>query len=542
MYSRLGYFAVKAETTENTPVIPDVFLGIIGIDIVTQYLANASSPIYMDRNTKINPVKGKIDAPQGTVRVQIEPKGFGYFLKGVFGAVSSGRYFPIVHRLSTASFTGTPVAGATLLQATTLATATVNTVNTLSLDVRSITVGFNSTNVVTGTNPDGTTFTFTPSATLPVPNWTVGETVTGVTSSATAAIVAVSDENDYLIMGSPTGVFTAAGENLTGGTSSSKAVLGVNAGTVYGHQFKAPQTTLPTFTVEVGYDDMAFRFTGVRFPAINSLTQEDNILTAELAMFARAEYKHATIMGAVASGAGTKTILLDQTLGLVATDTVKIWRPSTQSFIDFASSGVKTHTIGTVVPNTSITVTNLQVNIVAGDLLVLGPRTPSYSTAKEMAWIGGSVARVGDTMVSTVAASPNLAQIESFELAVTNEVEGRHAALASGIAGRFPAKNHLKGFMGNGTLRRAYLDQNFLNRLRNTTKTSLQVAHTSDQIGTTGVYYQLDWRLPNCIFQPWQPPMDTDALLDEEMPFDFYRETSPAYTAKALLVTDVTTY
>lgn len=473
MYSRLGYFALKPETTENTAVIPDVFLGIIGIDVVTQYLSNPSSPIFMDRNTKINPVKGPIDAPQGTVRVQIEPKGFGSFMKGVIGAVTSGRYFPI------SSVTGT---------------------------------------------------------------FTVGETVTGGTSAATATVLAVSSEADYLIVGAPTGTFTVAGETLTGGSSSATATLGVNASTVYGHEFKAPQTTLPTFTVEIGYDDMAYRFTGVRFPALNSVTQEDNIMTAELAFFGRAEFKHARVTTALTAGAGAKTILLDQTIGLVATDTIKVWRPSTQAYLDFSAASVKTHTVGSVSAGASIAITNLETALAVGDLVVLAPRTPSYSVAKELSWIGGSVARVADTMLAALTASANLAQIETFELAVVNEMEARHAALATGVAGRFPAKNHVKGFMGNGTLRRAYLDQNFLDRLRNATKTCLNIVHTGDMIGATNVYYKLDWRLPNCIFQPFQPAMDTDALLDEEMPFDLYRETSPAYTTKVLMVNDATSY
>lgn len=436
MYSRLGYFALKVETTENTAVVPNVFLGISGIDVVTQYMTNPSSPIFMDRNTKINPVKGPIDAPQGSVTVQVEPKGFGYFLRGVIGAVTSGRYFPI------SSVTGTFV---------------------------------------------------------------VGETVTGGTSGATAT-------------------------------------LGVNAGTVYGHEFKAPQTTLPTFTVEIGYADQAYRFTGVRFPAFNSITAEDNIITAELAMFARAEFKFGRVNTVTAGGSGTRVVLCDQTQGLVVGDTVKIFRPSTGAFIDLNGSGVKTNVITAISPNVSISMTVLTDSTAVGDLVMLAPQTPSYSVAKELSWIGGSVARVADTMTTAISASAALASIESFELAITNEMEARHAALATGIPGRFPTANHLKGFMGNGTLRKAFADMSFLDRLRNNTKTSLNIRHTGDQIGSTGVYYTLDWRMPNTIFSPWHPAMENDALLDEEMPFDLYRETSPAYTTKVLLVSDATSY
>lgn len=470
MYSRLTYFGIKAETSENVAVKPDVFLGITGLDVVTDYLTNPSSPIYMDRNTKINPVKGPIDAPNGSVTVQIEPKGFGYFLKAVFGAVTSGRYFAI----------------------------------------------------------SGVTGTFQ-----------VGETITGGTSSATATVLAISEEGDYLIMGSPTGTFTAAGEAITGGTSGATATLGVNAGTVYGHVFKAPQNSLPTFTVEVGYENEAYRFTGVRFPSFNSINQEDNIITAEIALFARAEYKFARVTAAVTSGSGSKTIPLDQTQGLVTSDSIKVYRPGT-GYLDFSASSVKTHSIGSISADTSITVTNLQTSLQAGDILVLAPQTPSYSTGKELSWIGGSIARIADSITSVLSGSGSC--FEEFELVITNEMEARHGANATSLTGRFPCGNYLKGFMGNGTLNRAYTNPSFLDRLRNATKTALQVYHVGDQIGATGVYYKLDWRMPNCIFQSWQPTIEDDALLDEEMPFDFYRDTAAGYTAKALLVTDVTTY
>lgn len=470
MYSRLAYFALKLETSENVAVKPDTFLGITGFDVTTDYLTNPSTPIYMDRNVNVNPVKAGISAPNGTVTVQAEPKGFGHFLKAVFGTLVSGRYFPI----------------------------------------------------------SGGSGTFQ-----------VGETVTGGTSSATATVLAVSAEGDYLIMGAPTGTFTAAGETITGGTSSATASLGVNASTVYGHEFKAPQNSLPTYTVEVGYENEAYRLTGVRFHAFNSINQSENIITAEVAIMALAEYRLARVTAAVTSGSGSKVIPLDQTQGLVSSDTIKVYRPGT-GFLDFASSSVKTHAIASISAGVSVTVTNLQTSLQVGDLLVLAPQTPSYSAARELAWIGSSVARVADSI--TAALSNSGSCFEEFELSITNELEERHGANAASMAGRYPCANHLKGFSGEGTLNRAYTNVSFLDRLRNATQTALQIYHVGDQIGSTGVYYKLDWRMPKCILQAWNPAIEDDALLDEEMPFMFYRDTTAGYTAKALLVTDSTSY
>lgn len=472
MYSRLAYLALKPEVTENTALLPTVFMPITALDVVTQWSNTPSVPILGVRNNRINPVRNAIDAPTGSLTVQVEPKTFGYLLKAVFGSVTTGRYFPI------SSVSGT---------------------------------------------------------------FTVGETVTGGTSSATATVLAVSKEADYLIMGSPTGTFTAAGEALTGGSSGATATLGVNAATVYGHEFKAPQTSLPTYTVEVGYETEAYRMTGVRFPAFNSVTSEDNIITAELALMARAEFKHARVTATLSSGAGSKVILVDQTQGLATSDTIKIYRPGT-GFLDFSAASTKTHTIGSISAGVSVTVTNLETSLAVGDLLMLAPQTPSYTVSKEMSWIGGSVARIGSTISAAIAASASTLSLEMFDIAIVNEMESRHAANAQSIAGLFPTANHLKAFTGNGTLRRAYSDMTLMDRMRNLTQTALQVRHTSDQIASTGVYETLDWRLPYVVFGPFHPPLAEDALLDEEVPFDLFRESTAGYSAKALLVNAVTTY
>lgn len=472
MYSRLAYFAIRAETTENTPLTPNVFLGAAAVDLVTQYIRVPSSPILGDRNTRVNPVKGPIDAPQGTLTVQVEPKGIGYLLKAIFGAVNTGRYFPI--------------------------------------------------SAVTGT-------------------FVVGETITGGTSAATATVVAVSAEADYLIMGSPTGTFTVGGEAITGGTSGATATLGVNAATVYGHEFKGPQNTLPTYTIEIGYTNEAIRLCGVRFNSLSALKSEDNIITADIGIFARSEFKMARVLAAVTAGSN-KVITLDQTQGLTTADTIKVFRPSTGAFMDLSASSVKTSSISSISAGVSVTIGTLTDALVAGDLLVLAPQTPSYTLGKELSWIGGSVARTGDTITAAIAASAALSSIEEFELNVVNEMEARHAANATLVSSRFPTANHLKGFNGGGTIRKAYADMTFLDRMRNGTETALQVRHTGDQIGATSVYYTLDVRMPRCIFDPWHPPLGNDALLDEDMAFTFYKDSTAGYGAKALLVTDVTAY
>lgn len=469
-YSRTGYFALIQESVENTALKPNKFIPLMSQDIVTQYGATPAMPISANRTRNLRPIITAIEPPSGTLKLLVEPKTIGYLLKGVYGAVTTGRFFAI------SSVSGT---------------------------------------------------------------FQVGETVTGGTSSATATVVAVSAENDYLLMSAPTGTFTAAGETITGGTSSATATLGANSSTVYGHQFTAPQNSLPTFTLEFGFDNEAYRLVGARFNSFESVGQEDNIIAVEVGVFARSEFKHARVTAVLASGSGSKTISLDQTTGLVAADTIKVFRPSTGAFLDFSASSVKTHTIGTVASETSITVTDLQTSLAVGDLIVLAPQTPSYTIDKEFSWIGGSTMRIGTTMTSALSATAD--SIENFELKLVSEMEGKHGANGTNVVNRFPAANFLKGLTGEGKINRTYTDMAYLDKLRNNTQNALQISHQGSLITST-IYFRLDWRTPNAIFDAFNPNLGDDDLLEQEMPFKMYYDATQGYLSKALLVNTTSSY
>lgn len=466
MYSRLGYFAIKPESTDNTAVKPTVFFGAIDENVVAKYKPTPSSPILGSRIINVNAVPDKIEAPSGKITLQVEPKNIGYFLKAVFGAPLTGVFFPI----SSAS-------GA----------------------------------------------------------FTVGETVTGGTSNKTAVVVAVSNEKDYLLVSTLSGAFTI-GETITGGSSSKTATLGTYDSTVYGHDFAAPQNSMTTFTLEVGYLNEAIRFTGVKFHGF-SLSEKNNILESSIDVTARAQFLNARVQAVVNSSGSPVTITVDQTQGIVATDTIKVFRPSTGAYLDLNGSGVKTHTVSSLVAETSITIPSLTTSLAVGDLVVLAPQTPSYSVAKEMAWIGASTVKIGDTPTAAVASS-TLADIETFDITVNNEVEARYAAAGNTVASRFPSGVFLKGFKLEGKMKHAYADHTYLDRLRNITDTAICVSHFGTKIGSTAIKYRLDWRLPLVALMPWNPDLKSDALVDEEIPFELYRDTADGYSAKAVLVTD----
>jgi len=468
-YSRLGYLAIKAETSENTAVKPDVFVPLMSEDIVTEWGETPAIPISGNRALNIRPIDTAIPAPSGTVNVLIEPKTIGYFLKAVYGAISTGR-------------------------------------------------------IMTLSGSNGA--------------FTVGETITGGTSAKTAVVVAMSVELDYVLISTPSGAFTL-GETLTGGSSAKTATLVNYDATVYGHQFVAPQSSLPTYTVEIGYQNEAIRFTGVRFNAFNSVAQSDNIVTAAIGLVARSEFKQARITAITTSGAGAKTLTLDQTTGLAASDTIKLYRPGT-GYLDFSAASTKTHTIGTVATETTITITNLETSTAVGDLIVLAPQTPSYTVDSEFTWIGGTTVKLANTLTLALAATADT--IEDFEMMLTNEIEAKHGANGTNVVNRFPAKHFLKGLTGEGKINRTYTDPTYLDRLRNGTATGIQVKHAGNLIGSTTFYYTLDWRTPKAIFKPFNPSLSEDDLLNQEMEYDMYYDSTSGYFHKALLITDVTTY
>lgn len=230
-------------------------------------------------------------------------------------------------------------------------------------------------------------------------DWAAADTVTGDSSAKTATLDFISTENDYFLVSSPSGVYTD-GETLSNG-STGVATLTQHDATVFGHQVVAPNSSLPTFTLEFGYDNEAYRYFGVRFVGFD-ITQADNIITAEIAVTARSEFKHARVTAITTAAGGSQTITVDQTSGLVTSDSIKVFRPSLDAFVDLPSSGVKIHTIDTIPTETSFTVTVLDADIAVGDLVMLSPQTPSYTVDNEFSWIGGSVVRIANTITPAV--------------------------------------------------------------------------------------------------------------------------------------------
>ncbi len=534
-YSRVGSASLKKEVTPATAVIPDKFFGINEESVATLYPLAPAQPVASNRTLNLRPVKKGVPAPTGSLKLNIEPKMWGHFVNGVFGGVTSGNYLPYVRRLFAGVVTGTPALGATLLQATSLATGKIATLVTGNayFDLNTITGAFDSSHLVTGTNPDATTFTFTPSAILNGTPFTVGETITGGSSSKTATVVL--DTGDFLVVSSPSGNFTAL-ETITGGTSSAVSTAVIFDSTVYAHVGTLPQNSLQTYTVQLNFADIAVRYMGCRFNAMDSVGQSDNILTADVKMICQQEFREAKVTAITASGSGSKTITVDQTLGLVATDTIKLYRTGS-GFLDFSASTVKTHAVGAVVSTTTFTVTNLQSSIAVGDLILLAPQTPSYTVGNEMPWIGGTFGQMGDTTPTLITSN-----MEDFTFTVDNMFEERHAATGNLPKDRFPSAIIQKGLTAKGSFKMYYQNEDFYKLLRLNTKQAFRIRAVGDLIGATGMNNEAWFELPNIQLDPFQTSIAKDAVVEQAVPFTAYYDSVRGYAVRAVLITDVASY
>ena len=404
----------------------------------------------------------------------------------------------------------------------------------ISLNIEPITIG-HFLAAAAGAVTSGNYFPIT----SPSAAFTVGETITGGTSTETATVAAYSSEGDYMLVTSPSGEFTD-GETITGGTSSSTATLTKADNNVYGHESLSPQNSIDdTYTLEIGLDDEVIRYVGVRFHSLAN-AQGDNIVTSTISVSARAQYRLARVTAAVTAGAGSQTISTKQTTGLAASDSIKVYRRGT-GYLDFSAATVKTHTVDAVTDELNFTITNLETSLAVGDLIVLAPQTPSYSSEKELTWSGGSVVRIGASIATALTATPDC--IEDYELNLINNIEYRHCADGINQINRYPGKAFTAGFDATGKFMRTYTDVTYMDRLQAIEQTAFQIVHTGGEISTaTDFDYMLDIRVADARFQPFETSIAEDDLLNQDMDFQVLDSLTDGYAIKTLLVNTETSY
>lgn len=362
----------------------------------------------------------------------------------------------------------------------------------------------------------------------------VGDTISNG-STGTGTVAAIIVEENIIIATGVSGDWATGNTITNGGTHSS--TLQTFSATVFSHLLRVPGDIGATYTLQRNYSDRAVRFMGAYFHGLDNLAQSDNIITAGVQVIAQSALRHAYVTAAVTSGAGAKSIPVDQTQGFVATDSIRVWRPGA-GFLDFSASGVKTHTIGTVdSANGELDITNLETSLAAGDIIVLAPITPSYSIDEEFPWVGGSQMYIG-------ADKDNLAifDCQDYTMVLTYEMEEKHSANGVGIENRFPSDIHQKGLTGSGSFTLFNEDEfHYLNYRRNTAQ-AIKFNTIGNEIGATGINYELTVMYPEVQLDPYDMPLSTDEIINEEVPFTPFYNSAAGFGMQILLTNDVSSY
>jgi len=366
-----------------------------------------------------------------------------------------------------------------------------------------------------------------------VDSLSVGDTIDNG-STGTGTVAAILTDKLMVLATGVSGDWATGNTVDNGGAHSS--TLGTFSATVYGHLASMPNNIDVTYSLQKNFTDRAVRYCGVKFHAIDGFAQADNIMTASVKLMARSAFHGAYVKAIVSSGAGAKTITLDQTQGLVATDSIKVYRKGT-GFLDFSASGVKTHTINSIVAETSIEVTNLQTALAVGDIIVLAPITPAYSVDDEFIWVGGSQIQLG-------AARTSLADIDvqDYSMVISSEIEEKHAAQGTNLADRFPSDLLEKGFTANGTFTLHNENEDFYRLLRKNTEQAIELYTRGNQIGSTGLYYGLYVQFAEVQFMAYDLSLTQDDIVNEEVPFESYYNATAGYSVRMLLINDTATY
>lgn len=361
--------------------------------------------------------------------------------------------------------------------------------------------------------------------------FTVGETV----GNGVYTAVVVADGKDFLLISTPSGVFSA-GDTITGVSSSKTGTLVVYSATNYGHVGSMPAELASTYTVQLNYTESAIRYYGVRFYGLDTLGQSDNVVSMGVKMIAQAGFRHAKVTAITTAGA-TKTITVDSTAGIIATDVIKIYRPSTGAFIDLNGTGVKTEAITSITDSENLVLATLTDATAVGDLLMLAPQTASYTVADEIPFIGGSTIQLGATL-----AGLSTHYVEEFNLTVENEMEARYSASGNAFSNRYPTTILQKGAKASGNFMRYYRDEKIMSYLRDNTSLALRYKAQGGHIGATSQHYELRFDVPEFICDTYNTPITGDELVNEDVPFTAIYNTADAKLLTCLLVNSVASY
>lgn len=230
-----------------------------------------------------------------------------------------------------------------------------------------------------------------------------------------------------------------------------------------------PKTTVPTYTLDVARAGLGYinRFFGVRFvKGVWSLN--NNILKCTLTISAQRVFTNARLTAAKAAGT---ELLLDQTSGLIATDSLLVLDK------DAPGTTLATLTVGSVTDENTLVVSTIGASLEIDDVAVIAAATiddEDYDRSKELTFAGGAEAWFGKWPDATqrLIARTNL---ESFELTITNDYEPRWAATGADVVDRMPATIQMKGVSVSGKVSQFHTNPELTDILRSKSYVGMRV-------------------------------------------------------------------
>ncbi len=107
---------------------------------------------------------------------------------------------------------------------------------------------------------------------------------------------------------------------------------------------------------------------------------------------------------------------------------------------------------------------------------------------------------------------------------------------------RLPTAIIQKGLTAKGTFKTWYQNEEFIAKTRNTTPQALRINSRGAQIGSTGIYNTFQITFPAVYYNSFQTNIAQDAIIENNVTFDAYYDTTTGMEVEILFVTDVSTY
>ena len=216
----------------------------------------------------------------------------------------------------------------------------------------------------------------------------------------------------------------------------------LTASVAFRHVFEVTDTPDSyTFEIKKANAGYAYRFYGVKITQLE-FAPEDNKVKCTAELNPRKSFINSRLTTAVNSGT---TITMDDTTGLLATDTIKV--------LDKADGNTskQTFTIASVDSETQITVNEtITASLEIDDQLVLSSKTESYDQDPVFTVYGSSEIAIGSDIDNT-----SITNIEEYTFTYTNEVENRYF-VGKNDASLNPGDVITKGYMWECQLTKFY--------------------------------------------------------------------------------------